>query len=107
MSKKFPWLKLTKKSGYEAPLEPPVWFGNRSNGEFWHDATPKEQMTRKLILDRADTEARHRGVDRREFLASTAGMITTLAVMNELAGCKEDGTPGEDAGSGLPRIRRT
>ena len=28
-----------KKSGLELPVEPPIWMGNRSNGEFWWEAT--------------------------------------------------------------------
>src|SRR4051794_6563672 len=105
MSKKFPWLSKQKKSGIEVPVEPPVWFGNRSNGEFWWEATPKEKLTRKLILERAETESRKQGIDRREFLASTAGMITTMAVINQLAGCADDGKTklaadgGTDGGS--------
>jgi hypothetical protein len=91
MSRKFPWLKLQKKSGVETPLRAPVWFGNRTNGEFWHDATPKERLMEKLVLERSEKLAKYHGMDRREFLASSAGMVATMAVINELGGCKDDG----------------
>lgn len=91
MSKKFPWLARQKKSGIEVPLEPPVWMGNHSNGEYWHEQTPKEKLMRDMILERAETESRKRGIDRREFLASTAGMLATMGVINQLAGCGDDG----------------
>ena len=34
MIKRYPWLKLLKKSRPEPPLEPPLWLGNHSNGEY-------------------------------------------------------------------------
>jgi hypothetical protein len=87
--KRFPWLKLRKKTEPELPVEPPIWLGNRSNGEYFHYQTPREKLIRKLILERAEEGARRLGIDRREFLASTAGMATTLAVFN-LVGCSSN-----------------
>jgi hypothetical protein len=86
MSSKFPWLKLGKKTDPELPLEPPMWFGNRSNGEFFHPQTRREAQMREEILKRAEKEARRHGMDRREFLASSMGMAVTLTVINEM-GC--------------------
>ncbi len=86
MSSKFPWLKLRKKTDPELPLEPPMWFGNRSNGEFFHPQTRREAQMREEILKRAEKEARRHGMDRREFLASSMGMAVTLTVINEM-GC--------------------
>jgi uncharacterized protein len=83
---KFPWLKLGKKTDPEPPVEPPVWFGNRSNGEYYRAQTPREAAMREEILRRADNEARRHGMDRRSFLASTMGMAVTMSVINEL-GC--------------------
>jgi hypothetical protein len=91
---KFPWLKLRKKTEPELPLEPPIWLGSYSNGELFHEQTPRERRIRELVLQRADEGARKLGIDRREFLASAAGMATTLSVIN-LASC------GSSDGSGL------
>ena len=38
-------------------------------------------------MQRADEQARRLGIDRREFLASSMGMMTTLAVINQVSGC--------------------
>src|SRR5262245_64087310 len=85
--KRYPWLKLIKKSRPEPELEPPLWLGNHSNGEYFHEQTPRERLIRKLILERADEGARKHGIDRRQFLASSMGMATSLAVINWVAGC--------------------
>jgi hypothetical protein len=91
---RFPWLKLRKKTEPELPLEPPIWLGSYSNGEIFHEQTPRERRIRQLVLERADEGARRLGVERREFLASMAGLATTLSVIN-LASC------GSSDGSGL------
>jgi uncharacterized protein len=90
MSRRFPWLRLNKKTQPELPLEPPIWLGNHSNGEYYHQQTPNEARMRKEILRRADEQARYLGLDRREFLASSMGMVTSLAVINQLGGCSQD-----------------
>ncbi|HKU42879.1 MAG TPA: amidohydrolase family protein [Polyangiales bacterium] len=84
---KFPWLKLGKKSAPELPERPPIWLGNRSNGEYFHQQTAAERKIHELTMQRADETARRLGMDRREFLASSMGMFTTLAVMNQVGGC--------------------
>jgi hypothetical protein len=84
---KFPWLKMQKKSQTELPERPPIWLGSRSNGEYFHDQTPKERQMHELVMQRADEQARRLGVDRREFLASSMGLFTTLAVINQVSGC--------------------
>jgi uncharacterized protein len=94
-SNKFPWLKLRKKSEPELAERPPIWLGNRSNGEYYHPQTREERLIHELTLKRADEQARRLGMDRREFLASSMGMFTTLAVMNQVGGCsgsRGDGT---------------
>jgi len=85
---RFPWLKLRKKTEQDLPLEPPIWMGNHSNGEYFHTQTPDEAKMREMILQKADEQSRYLGMDRREFLASTMGMATTLAVINQVTGCK-------------------
>jgi predicted TIM-barrel fold metal-dependent hydrolase len=87
MATKFPWLKLGKKTDPELPCEPPVWLGNRSNGEYYRQQTPREEQMRQEIFRRADAEAPRHGLDRRSFLASSFGIATTLTVINEM-GCK-------------------
>jgi hypothetical protein len=83
MSRRFPWLKLPKKTDPEIPVETPIWLGNHSNGEYYHQQTPNEARMRAEILRRADEQSRYLGMERREFLASTMGMATTLAVINQ------------------------
>jgi hypothetical protein len=109
--KRFKWLDAGKKSAPEPRCEPPIWLGNRSNGEYFEAQTPRDRRVRKLILERADENARRVGVDRREFLASAMGMATSLWALN-MAACSstesgagpgssgKDGgrTPGTDAG---------
>ena len=107
--KRFPWLKMRKKTDPELPLEPPLWFGNQSNGEYFRPATRKDRQTRKLILETADLNARKLGMDRRDFLSSVMGMATTLYVMNHVSACsssdtgKPSGKSDKDAGFGVPK----
>jgi predicted TIM-barrel fold metal-dependent hydrolase len=84
------WLKR-KKTAPELPLEPPIRLGNMSNGEFFHESTPREQKIRREILRQADENARRLGMDRREFLASAMGMCTSLSVLNLASACSDSG----------------
>jgi predicted TIM-barrel fold metal-dependent hydrolase len=93
--KRYPWLKLLKKSRQEPALEPPLWLGNHSNGEYFHYQAPRERLIRKLILERADEGARKHGIDRRQFLASSMGMATSLAVINYVAACSSSSPSGK------------
>src|SRR4051812_16258610 len=95
--KRFPWLKLGKKTQPERPLEPPIWFNNHSNGEYYHQQTPIEARMKEEIIRRADEQARYLGMERREFLASSMGMVTSLAVINQMTGCSSaDGKTDEN-----------
>lgn len=99
--RKFPWLKLQRKSQPELPERPPIWLGNRSNGEYYHQQTSQERLIQRVVMERADAQARRLGMDRREFLASSMGMFTTLAVINQVAGCSGsngDGTTNVPVG---------
>jgi len=88
MSKsKFHWLHGRKKTEAEIPYETPVWLGNLSNGEFFLPQGDRERKTREQVLERCDAYARKLGMERREFIASTMGMATTLSVINMAAGC--------------------
>ncbi|HKU41639.1 MAG TPA: amidohydrolase family protein [Polyangiales bacterium] len=84
---KFAWITKRKRSEPEAEYETPVWLGNKSNGEFFHFQTERERKMRDEILRRCDDNARKLGMDRREFMASSMGMLTTLSVFNLAAGC--------------------
>jgi hypothetical protein len=96
--KRFPWIHLGKKTDPELPYEPPIHLGDLSNGEFFLEQTPREKKLRKLILDTCDEKARHLGMDRREFIASTMGMATTLSVLNMAAGCSSSDAAGGSGG---------
>ena len=85
--KRYPWLKFIKKSQSEPALEPPLWLGDHSNGEYYHRQSPRERLIRKLILERAEVGARKHGIDRRQFLASSMGVATSLAVIDFVAAC--------------------
>jgi hypothetical protein len=104
--KKQKWLSKRKKTEPELPLKPPIPFlENYSNGEFFHEQTPRDRLITKLILEKADAQARKLGVDRRQFLASTMGMVTSLSVINAVSGCSSDGgsgAGGTGGGFGVP-----
>src|SRR5579872_1991792 len=98
--KPYPWLRLLRKTDPEMPLEPPIWLGSISNGEYFREQTPRLRRMRQMILERADAGARRLGIDRRQFLASSVGMATTLSVFN-LFGCGSSGSaPGGVRGGG-------
>jgi predicted TIM-barrel fold metal-dependent hydrolase len=103
----FPWMKIRKKTEPELPYEPPIHLGNKSNGEFFHEQTPLERKMRAEILRRGEENARHLGMERREFMASTMGMATSLAVLNMASGCGDDAGHtdgnGNDGGYLVPK----
>jgi len=93
--KKQKWLTMRKKTDPELPVKPPIPFlESYSNGEFFHEQTPRDRLITKLIFEQADEKARKLGVDRRHFLASSMGMVTSLSVINAVSGCSADGTGG-------------
>lgn len=97
--RKLPWLTRRKKTDPELPLKPPIPFlENYSNGEFLHVQTDRDRLIKRLILERADEKSRRLGIDRRQFLASTMGMATSLSVINLVSGCGDD-VPGGAGGS--------
>ncbi|HVU05754.1 MAG TPA: amidohydrolase family protein [Polyangiaceae bacterium] len=101
--KRLPWLEMRKKTDPELPLEPPIWFGNQSNGEYFRPATKKDRKMRKLILETCDENARKLGMDRRDFLASAMGMATTLSVISAVSACSSDDAVNKDAGHAVPK----
>ena len=96
--KRLPWLKPHEKTDPALPLEPPLWFGHRSNGESVRSATDRDRKVRSAILVRADENARRLGIPRRDFLAGAMGMATSLLVLNAFVAhsrdCMRLGRPG-------------
>jgi uncharacterized protein len=89
--RKFHWSSSGKRSQPDQPYETPIWLGNKSNGEFFHFQTERERKMRDEILRRCDDNARKLGMDRREFINSSMGMLTTLSVFNLASGCGDNG----------------
>lgn len=96
----YPWLKRFKKSQQLPDPEPPIPLGDRSNGEYFHAQTPRERAIRELIFRRTDELAPRAGIDRRAFLASSAGMATSLWAINVMNGCGGLGYKPPEGGSG-------
>ena len=106
MTARFPWLKMRKKTDPEIPEEPPIMLGAYSNGEFFQEETPRDRKIRKEILRIAADQAPRHGMDRREFLASSLGMATSLYALNLASGCGgggggDGGSAGEGGGDGF------
>jgi uncharacterized protein len=102
--KRFPWMRLIeKKSGPQVPYRPPIWLGHRSNGEAFHPQTEQDRRAARMILEQGAEHARRHGMDRREFMVSSAGMALSLGVLNVVAGCRSDqGTAGGPGPNGAP-----
>jgi hypothetical protein len=84
---KLPWLRRRKKTDAELPLKPPIHLSPFSNGEVFFTPGPAERRIRQLILEKAEAGAKRHGIDRREFLASSMGMATSLWAVNVVSGC--------------------
>ncbi len=88
-----PWLRRRRKTAPELPLKPPIHLSPFSNGEVFFQPGPAEAKIRRLILEKAEEGARRHGIDRREFLASSMGMATSLWAVNLVTGCSDAGSP--------------
>jgi len=100
--KKPSWISRRKKTAPELPYQPPIWLGDHSNGEQYHQATPKERQMHELILREGVERARYYGMERREFMASGLGMALSMSVINLVNGCSDDAKAGgfdPDAGA--------
>jgi hypothetical protein len=87
MIKKVPWLRRLKKTDPEVVAQMPIACDAMSNGEGWWPDSPRKQLIRKLVMEKADHVARREGIDRREFLASACGTATALYMVNLVNGC--------------------
>ena len=72
--KRYPWVKYLKRTAKELPYDSPIYLGNWSNGEFFHEQTVYERKVREEILRVADDKARKLNLDRREFMASAVAL---------------------------------
>jgi predicted TIM-barrel fold metal-dependent hydrolase len=98
------FIKMRKRSEPDLPDRSPIWLGNNSNGEYFHEQTPYERKLHRMILQKADENARKVGISRRDFLASAMGMATSLWCVNVASGCSSDHSIGHNMGeSKLPR----
>ena len=91
---------MRKKAAPELVERPPIRLGAFSNGEYFHEQTALERKIEREILAQADEKARRLGMDRREFLASATGMVTSLSVLNLAASCGLEGSGTEAAADG-------
>jgi predicted TIM-barrel fold metal-dependent hydrolase len=90
---------MAKKSAPDPSLRLPIKLGPVSNGEFFpRPLAPEVARVQRRALERADAAARHIGMPRRDFLASSAGAATVLLALNEL-GCHGSG-PGANSPKG-------
>ena len=103
--KKPSWISRRKKTAPELPYQPPIWLGDHSNGEQYHQATPKERLMRETILREGVERARYYGMERREFMASGLGVALSMSVINLVNGCAEGDASngGFDPGEGNKR----
>jgi hypothetical protein len=92
--RRYKWTKYLKRSASELPYDSPIYLGNWSNGEFFHEQTPFERKLREEILRAGDERARKHGMDRREFMASAMGFVTALSVINQACSSERAATSG-------------
>ena len=52
--KKFPWLKMQKRTDPELPFEPTIWMKDESNGEYYHHQTERQKKLRQFVLETGD-----------------------------------------------------
>ena len=90
------WLSRRKKTAPELPYQPPIWLGDHSNGEIYHQATPAERTMHELILKEGAERARHYGMERREFMASGLGVALSMSMINLVNGCGDGKNGGFD-----------
>lgn len=84
------WIRRQKRSEPDLVGKPPIQLGALSNGEIFRASTPASERATRLILEKADEGARRLGIDRRDFLASSMGMATSLWAMNVVTGCASE-----------------
>lgn len=82
--------------------ELPINFGVNSNGEHYFPPDDTDRLIEKVALERAEENAKRVGLDRRSFLATSAGLATTLSAVHLVTGCgSSGGGAGGSGGSGM------
>lgn len=69
----------------------PFELGVRSNGEYLWLPSERDKRVAQAAHDLARDNAKRVGMDRRSFLASSAGMVSTLAAVNACSTQRDDG----------------
>src|SRR5689334_20321444 len=95
-----PWIRNRKRSAPEIHGKPPLQIGALSNGEMFRSDTARSRMVERVILELAEKGARRLNLDRREFLASSMGMASSLWAMNMLSACS-DGSGAQRGDGGV------
>jgi len=80
------WIRRQKRSEPDLVGKPPI--------------QPASERATRLILEKADEGARRLGIDRRDFLASSMGMATSLWAMNVVTGCASEAERDAMRGTG-------
>src|SRR5690348_14229779 len=75
---RLPWIRERKRTAPEIVVKPPLQIGALSNGEVFRAQTPRSRLAERMIFEFAERGARRLNVDRREFLASSMGMASSL-----------------------------
>src|SRR5258707_384551 len=86
------WISMRKRSAIELQERPPLWTRDHSNGEYYHRQTDYERKLERLIMQKADENARKLNMPRRDFLASAMGMCTSLWCVNLASACSSNET---------------
>jgi hypothetical protein len=68
----------------------PLNFGVRSNGEHFFVPDETDRTIEKVALEMAEDNAKRAGLDRRSFLATSAGLATTLSAVHLVTGCSNE-----------------
>ena len=76
--KRYPWVKYLKRSGPDLPYDSPIYLGNWSNGEFFHEQTPHERKVREEILKTGVRVVIHEGMSE-AYVLSVAAAIKKVA----------------------------
>ncbi len=100
--KRYPWVRYLKRSQPDLPYDSPIYLGNWSNGEFFHEQTSFERKVREEILRAGDDKSRKLGMDRREFMASAMGFVTALSVIQQACSSKSGGNGGAQPNTVMP-----
>ena len=100
--KRYPWVKYLKRSKPELPYDSPIYLGNWSNGEFFHEQTPHE---RKLHA-RDPARGRRQGAQARHgsprVHGERDGHVTALSVLQQACSSSDGGKGGTGGRASTP-----